>query len=198
MYKKLIFEDFFNDERQSVLTDIEREIALSLITPKQIIHTEPMANNLLVCYHLDLSLQIISDIYKIEKPTSTDRRLYYLCLLSEIAKVIKNDEKNFIIARYIMSRTQRNAVLEFPYYITPSEYQMVKKLESIYEYFEINSSAIIHQYDPIDVKNLIGQVKTFDNGNFTSGLHKALEYFDNSNCIIEYDLTALKKEYILK
>lgn len=197
MYNRLIFENFFNDERQSVLTDTEREIALSLITPKQVIHAEPMANNPLVRYHLDLSLQIISDIYKIEKPTSTDRKLYYLCLLSEIAKVIKNDEKNFIIVRYIMSRTQRNAILEFPYYITPSEYKMVKELESIYEYFKIGSSAIIHQYDPIDSKELVGQAKTFGEDSLTTGLHKVLEYFDNSSCIIDYELNA-PKEYILK
>lgn len=197
MYNRLNFDNFFNDERQSVLTDLEREIALSLITPKQAIHAEPIDNNPLVCYHLDLSLQIISDIYKIEKPKCSDRKLYYFCLLSEINKVIKGDEKNFVIARYILSRTQRSAVLEFPYYITPSEYNAVKYLESVYKEFDVSTSAIVHNYDPINNCDLIGQPKTFGNDNYHTGLQKALEYFENSKCIIDYEINPVK-EYILK
>lgn len=197
MYDRLIFENFFNKERQNVLTDIEREIALSLITTKQTIHAEPIANNPLVNYHLDLSLQIISDIYQIEKPTSKDRRLYYAALIANIAKYIKNDEQNFIIVRYIISRSQRIAIVEFPYYITPYEYEKVKELEDILNYYEVLASAIVHQYDPINEQKLVGQEKTFDDDNYTTGLHKALTYFEHSNCITEYELKA-PKEYILK
>lgn len=197
MYNKLIFEKFFNDERQEVLIDEDREIALSLVTPKQIIHAEPTQHNPLVLYHFDLSLQIISDIYKITKPTSKVRRIYYASLLSEIAKYIKNDEKNFIIARYILSNSARSVVWEFPYYITQKEFNEVKKLVDIFNFYKVHTSAIIHQYDPIDSIDLPGLNKTFGDDNFHAGLNKALDYFEKNNCIVEYELNA-PKEYILK
>lgn len=197
MYDKLTLENFFNDDRQSVLTDDARKIALSLITPNQVIHAEPIDGNPLVCYHLDLSLQIISDIYKIKKPTSENRRLYYASLLVEISKYIKNDERNFIISRYILSHSERSAIWEFPYYITPKEFQEVKELSDVLKFFKVHSSAIIHQYDPINSRELVGEQKRFEEDNFNIGLDKALDYFEKNKCIMEYELNA-PKEYILK
>ena len=89
MYDRLIFENFFNKERQNVLTDIEREIALSLITTKQTIHAEPIANNPLVNYHLDLSLPYTS-LYR----TLFDRKLrQHFCIY-----IISHNEKKFIFS----------------------------------------------------------------------------------------------------
>ncbi len=197
MYKDLIFDDFFNKDRQSVLVDVEREIALSLITPNQVVSVETLPNNQLCQYHLDLSLQIISDIYKIAKPSSNDRKLYYLCLMSEIAKYIKDNERNFIIARYIISNSTRAAILEFPYYITPRELDSVKELKTIYEYYNVRATAIIHNYDPIDNHTLVGKPQTFGEDQFRTGLEKALQYLEENKCIVEYQLNA-PKEYILK
>lgn len=198
MYDMLIIEDFFSDEKQKSLAEDYREIALSLITPNQAIHAEPTPYNPLCRYHLDLALQIISDIYKIEKPTITgDRQLYYIFLLSEIAKYIKNDERNFIISRYILSRSLRYVVVELPYYITPKEFQEIQELEKLYKDLKITTSAIIHNYDPTSSCNLYFKQKNFDDDTTNSGLSKALNYLEENKCITEYQLNA-PKEYKLK
>lgn len=196
MYNELVFDKFFDTERQEVLTDVMREIALSLITPNQIINAEAKVDNNLCKYHLDLSLQIISDIYRITKPTSQDRRLYYLCLMSEIAKYIKDDERNFIIARYIISRDTRSAIVEFPYYITNKEYEEIVKLRDIYDYYKVSAKAIIHSYDPT-TNERFSKPQTFGEDILESGLDKALKYLENNLCIKDYQLNA-PKEYILK
>lgn len=195
MYKLLCFQDFFTETRQNQLDICERDIALSLVSPNQMIHAVP--NNNFFKTHLDLSLAIISDIYKISKYISEDIQYYRYRQIAEIAKYLKDGERNFIIIRYILLRDFRLAVIEYSAYITFYEYECMSKLDELYKEYKIETKAIIHRYNPIDNEVLIGKSENFEGNADCSALLSSLEYFKNNNSIIDYQLNA-PKEYILK
>lgn len=193
MYKFLDFQDFFNDERQEKISPTGREIALSLISPNQMVHAVP--NDTRCKFHLSLSLEIISDIYKIDKPIDYQDDIHHLIV--EINKYIKNDERNFIFISYLLLRNGRLAFIEYPIYITEYEYECMQKLREIYKEYCIETKATIHNYDPINCCERNCNPKTFEGDSKKSALDDSLEYLAKSKSIINYDLKA-PKEYILK
>lgn len=195
MYKLLNFQDFFNDERQEKLSATEREIALSLISPNQMVHAVPDDER---CkFHLTLSLEIISDIYKIVKPTNMDYQIYNHKLIKEINKHIENDERNFIIIRYGLLKNNRFALIEYPMYITEYEYECMQNLRELYREYCIETEANINHYDPINCCEAPGITIGFESDDQKSALDYSLDYLTKSKSIINYNLKA-PKEYILK
>lgn len=196
MYKFLNFKDFFNKERQEKIPIGEEEIALSLISPNQMIHAIPDGSRCI--FHSTLALEIISDIYKIVINFPINEDYYIPFLIKEINKYIKNDERNFIIIRYTLERSSRSAHIDYPAYITEYEYECMKKLKELYNEYCIETKAIVHYYDPINCCEIYhNDFKVFESDGEKSALDDSLEYLAKSNSIINYDLKA-PKEYILK
>ncbi len=196
MYKKLVFEKFFNDEYQASLGTEERKIAASLLTPHQIVHAMP--NTDLKLNHLDLSLGIIADMYKVIKPTfNGDIEHYRHRLLVDLNKVIKNDELNFVLIRYILLRNNRIAVVEAPYFITEYERDMLLELDKLFEELNIDTDVLIHKYDPINMETMFGSPEGFSHEDNNAAIKKAIKYYEGYHSIVNYELNA-PKEYILK
>lgn len=195
MYKTMKFDEFFCDKNQEDILPSERKIAISLITPNQIVHVAPTDKSIEV--HLELSLSIICDIYKIEKPFRGYDKIYICNLMAEIAKHMKGDERNFVLVRYILLRNIRIAILEYPYYITEYEFQQVKQLDILYKQYEIEARALIQRYDPIDSQSLTGSAITFEKEKDDDAVKKSLDYIQEHGLISNYELNA-PKEYILK
>lgn len=196
MYKKMVLKEFFNDEYQDSLGIMERKIAVSLISPKQVVHARP--NNITGVNHLDLSINIIADMYKINKPAfDGDIGTYRYKLLRNINQVIKNDEKNFILIRYILIRTARIAIIESPYYITEYERNTLLELSEIFKELNIDTDVLIHAYDPINTQDIYGCGKGFDHNDNKDAIKDAIKYYEDFHLIWDYELVA-PKEYILK
>lgn len=196
MYKKLIFDDFFNNEYQNTLGIMERKIAGTLITPNQVIHAIP--SDIPNISHLDLSLNIIADIYQINKPTyNGDIGTYRYHLLNAIHEIIKNDESNFIYIRYILIRTERIAIVKSPYYITEFEKDNLLKLDDLYKDLYIHTDVLIHRYDPINMMCIHGTPVGFGHNDGRHAIKDAINYYEKHQNIIDYELLA-PKEYILK
>lgn len=196
MYKKLVFEEFFSDENQSSLAIMERKIAATLISPKQVVHAIP--DDIIDINHLDLSLNMIADMYKINKPVfNGDIGSYRYRLLRAINEVIKNDERNFVLIRYILIRTARIAVVEAPHYITEFERDSLLALDDVFKDYKIDTDVLIHRYDPINMENMHGDSEGFDHNDGKDAIKDAIEYYENFHLISDYELLA-PKEYILK
>lgn len=196
MYKRLVFEKFFNDEYQASLSINERKIAASLLSPNQVVHAMPNTN--IKLNHLDLSLGIIADMYKVVKPTfSGDIGHYRHRLLMDLNKVIKNDELNFVLIRYILLRNNRIAVVEAPFYITEYEKDMLLELDKLFKKLNIDTDVLIHRYDPINMESMFGSSETFSHEGDNLAIKNAIKYYTGYHSIINYELNA-PKEYILK
>ncbi len=196
MYKKLVFDEYFSEENQEDIGIYGRKIALSLISPNQVVHAAPI--NSLVVNHLELSLSIICDLYNIPKPIRGDYRLYMISLMSEISKHLKDDERNYIIIRYILLRDNRIAYVEYPYFITNYEYERMKEIDKVFKQYDIESHALIHKYDPISNENLMGNAITFEKSDDSdSALKKSLDYIQEHGLVTDYELNA-PDEHILK
>ncbi len=192
----MIFEDFFSQEYQDTLLPLDRKIALSLVSPNQVVHAIPTYEK--DANHFDLSLSIIADIYKLSKPVFDGNMAWYrYALLTNIRKVIKNDESNFIFVRYILLRNGRIAIVEAPWYITEYERNMLIELNKLFEDFNISIDFIIHRYDPINMEVMKGSAEGFGHDEEKSAIEMAIDYYEKYNSIIDYELLA-PKEYILK
>lgn len=195
MYKILDFDEFFCDENQSTILTCERKIAVSLISPNQVVHIAPISKS--VKEHLELTLSIICDIYNIPKPSRGDDKVYICNLMAEVSKCMKEDERNFIIIRYILLRANRIAYVEYPYYITPFEFDSMRELDEVFKQYEIESHALIHKYDPINSESLTGNAIPFEKEKDDSAVKRSLDYIQEHKLISNYTLNT-PKEYILK
>lgn len=196
MYEKLLLENFFSDECQEQLGIMERKIALSLISPNQVVHALPTLEEGIS--HLDLSLYIIADMYKVELPVySGDIGWYRYALLNTLKKVIKNDESNFILIRYILIRTERIAVVEAPWYITEFERDALLELDEVFKDLGVNVDVLMHRYDPINMEVMNGTPEGFGHEDSDSSIKSAIAFYEHYKSIVNYELVA-PKEYILK
>lgn len=195
MYKNLDFSEFFNDSNQETIPTCGRKIAVSLISPNQVVHVAPTDAS--VKQHLELTLSIICDIYNIPKPLRGDDKIYICNLMAKVAKHMKEDERNFVIIRYVLLRTNRIAYVEYPYYITPYEYERMKEIDELFKQYEIESYALIHKYDPVNRKRLIGNTISFEKDDDNSAIKRSLDYIQEHDLLNNYELSA-PKEYILK
>lgn len=194
MYKIMNFDEFFSEENQKDISITERKIAVSLISPNQVVHISP--TDLSIVNHLELTLSIICDIYNIPKPIRGYDKIYICNLISEIANHMKDDERNFVIIRYILLRNNRVAYVEYPYYITPFEYDSMREIDALFKQYEIETHALIHKYDPINSERLIGNAIPFEKDKDKSTIKKSLKYIQEHGLIGEYELNT-PKEYIL-
>ena len=191
MYKFMDFDKFFCDENQADILVSERKIAASLISPNQVVQITPIDAS--IKQHLELTLSIICDIYNIQKPFRGDDRVYICNLMKEVSKHMKEDERNFVIIRYILLRANRIAYVEYPYYITPFEYDSMREIDELFKQYEIETHALIHRFDPINSERLPGNAIPFERSNDESTIKKSLNYIQEHGLISEYELNAPKE-----
>ena len=195
MLKKLDYDYYFKDSiKEDVVNKNEFLSATGLITPNQnieVFNVAPEQSNEGIGFgnHYNTINEILCDIYDIFVPDY----MFSFDVRDEIEKVIPRSEDNFIFLRYAIVNKKPYVVIFIPKYITSYQLDEIKKMHDIYKEYNINADAMISSFDPI-TREESGSSVLFENSD--DNLQDAINYLENNNRIVEYELPFAKEKII--
>ena len=195
MLKKLDYDYYFKDSiKEDVVNKNEFLSATGLITPTQnieVFNVAPEQSNEGIGFgnHYNTINEILCNIYDIFVPDY----MFSFDVRDEIEKVIPRSEDNFIFIRYALVNKKPYVVIFIPKYITSYQLDEIKKMHDIYKEYNINADAMISSFNPI-TREESGSSVLFEN--LDDNLQDAINYLENNNRIVEYELPFTKEKII--